>query len=482
MQPTLLFYDYETFGTSPSLDRPAQFAAIRTDINLNPIGESEVIYCWPANDYLPQPEAVLITGITPQLTYARGVNEAEFAQRIHKIFCVPNTCIVGYNNIHFDDEISRYLFYRNFYDPYSWSWKNQNSRWDLLYVTRACYALRPNGIKWPKNEDGFPSFRLERITQENDIVHRNAHDALSDVYATIRLARLIKSKQPKLYHFFYAHRHKNKLKKLIKIPHQQILVYISSIFGKKRGNATCVSPLAWHPYNQNALITCDLSKDITSLIALNSEMVSMNVQAAYDAIHEAPDLPLQLIYMNKCPMIAPAHTLRDTDAQRIGADLPFYLNNFARLNQHPEISQNVMQLYKKKPEHLLSDNVDTQLYESFFNDADRHIIDVIRHTPIENTSNLNLIIYDTRIKKLLFRFRARNFPFSLTSSEKQDWLEYRRNVFHPTYMQEYVKKIHTLYEKYRDHDDKKILLQDLLEYAKKLTSSLNTNDTLSDYA
>ncbi|WP_182000172.1 exodeoxyribonuclease I, partial [Klebsiella variicola] len=175
-QPGFLFHDYETFGTSPSLDRPAQFAAIRTDAELNVIGEPEVFYCKPADDYLPQPQAVMITGITPQEALAKGDNEAAFARRIHDLFTVPQTCIVGYNNVRFDDEVTRNIFYRNFYDPYAWSWQHDNSRWDLLDVMRACYALRPEGITWPENDEGLPSFRLEHLTVANGIEHQNAHE------------------------------------------------------------------------------------------------------------------------------------------------------------------------------------------------------------------------------------------------------------------------------------------------------------------
>lgn len=217
-QPGFLFHDYETFGTSPSLDRPAQFAAIRTDAELNVLGEPEVFYCKPADDYLPQPQAVMITGITPQEALAKGDNEATFARRIHDLFTVPQTCIVGYNNVRFDDEVTRNIFYRNFYDPYARSWQHDNSRWDLLDVMRACYALRPEGIAWPENDEGLPSFRLEHLTVANGIEHQNAHDAMADVYATIAMAKLVKTRQPRLFDYLYSHRNKRKLATLIDVP------------------------------------------------------------------------------------------------------------------------------------------------------------------------------------------------------------------------------------------------------------------------
>ncbi|VFP79490.1 exodeoxyribonuclease I [Candidatus Erwinia haradaeae] len=480
MKPTFLFYDYETFGTNLALDRPAQFAALRTDINFNPIGKPEIIYCCPPDDYLPQPEAVLITGITPQLTHSCGVNEAEFAKCIHKIFSVPNTCIIGYNNIRFDDEISRYLFYRNFYDPYSWGWENKNSRWDLLDVTRACCALRPDGIQWPKNNNGFPSFRLEHITKENHIFHDHAHDALSDVYATIALARLIKLKQPKLYNFFYTHRKKNQLKKLIKIPNMQILLYISGIFGNAKYNTTFITPLAWHPYNQNALIVYDLEKDVTPFLTLNSHKINSNLHTNDQSINrDAFHLPLKLIYINKCPIIAPANVLRVADAQRIKLDMPHYFSNFTKLKINPEILEKSILFYKKKQIFFYSENVDTQMYQSFFDNASRHIIHIIRHTAIEKLKTLNLTAYDHRIEKLLFRFRARNFAESLNASEKQDWLEYRRATFHPARIQAYIQKINMLYDMYQDNDAKKSLLKSLLNYTKEFISLLNTNHTHS---
>jgi Exodeoxyribonuclease I subunit C (EC 3.1.11.1) len=270
-RPTFLFHDYETFGTHPALDRPSQFAAIRTDEDFNIIGEPEVFYCKPADDYLPQPGAVMVTGITPQEARDKGVNEADFARRIHDLFTVPNTCVVGYNNIRFDDEVTRNIFYRNFYDPYAWSWQNRNSRWDLLDIMRACYALRPEGINWPENDDGLPSFRLEHLTRANGIEHSNAHDAMADVYATIAMAKLVKAAQPRLFEYLLSHRSKHKLTTLIDVPQMKPLVHISGMFGAWRGNTSWVAPLAWHPDNRNAVIMVDLAGDISPLLELDSD-------------------------------------------------------------------------------------------------------------------------------------------------------------------------------------------------------------------
>ena len=187
---TFLWHDYETFGAVPRRDRPSQFAAIRTDAALNEIGEPLMIYCKPAPDYLPSPEATLITGITPQLCLERGLPEHEFAAQVERAFSQPGTIGVGYNTIRFDDEVTRFLFWRNLIDPYAREWQNECGRWDLLDVVRLTYALRPDGIQWPKKEDGSASFKLEDLAKANGLLHESAHDALSDVRATIAPAAL----------------------------------------------------------------------------------------------------------------------------------------------------------------------------------------------------------------------------------------------------------------------------------------------------
>ena len=121
-----LFYDYETFGISPKNDRIAQFAAIRTDADFNIIDEPINIHCQQYDDYIPSPEAILITGITPDYCNEHGLPEHEFAQRVYDEFMKPNTCVLGFNSVRFDDEMTRYLFYRNFFDPYAYTWKNGN--------------------------------------------------------------------------------------------------------------------------------------------------------------------------------------------------------------------------------------------------------------------------------------------------------------------------------------------------------------------
>jgi len=469
-QPTFLFHDYETFGKSPSLDRPAQFAGVRTDLDFNIIGEPEVFYCQPADDYLPQPEAVMITGITPQQAKARGVSEAEFARRIHALFSEPNTCVVGYNNVRFDDEVTRNIFYRNFYDPYGWSWQNGNTRWDLLDVMRACYALRPEGINWPENEDGMPSFRLEHLTKANGVEHANAHDAMSDVYATIAMAKLVKQQQPKLYDYLFSHRSKQKITTLVDIPQMKPLVHISGMFGAFRGNTSWIAPLAWHPDNRNALITCDLAGDMSPLLELDADALRARLYTPRDQLGDAAAVPIKLVHINKCPVLAPANTLRPEDAERIGIDRERCLANLTLLRQHPEIREKVVTLFAEAEPFTAADDVDARLYDGFFSDADRSAMNIILQTASSNLPALDLTFNDSRIEQLLFRYRARNFPGTLDDSEQQRWLQHRREALNPERVQSYLLELESLFNLHEGDNDKIAQLKALFDYARELVS------------
>ncbi|WP_434524457.1 exodeoxyribonuclease I [Photorhabdus asymbiotica] len=468
-QPTFYIHDYETFGKHPALDRPAQFAGVRTDMDFNIIEDPLVIYCSPADDYLPQPEAVMITGITPQVALEKGINEAEFARKIHNVFSVPNCCILGYNNIRFDDEVSRNIFYRNFYDPYAYSWQKGNSRWDLLDVLRACYALRPDGIIWPENDDGLPSFKLEHLTKANGVEHSHAHDAMSDVYATIAMAKLLKKAQPRMFDYFFQLRNKQKISNLIDIPQMKPLVHVSGMFGAARSNTSLVAPLAWHPINRNAVIMCDLAGDISPLLELDADALRERLYTRHDELlPDQPPVPVKLVHINKCPIIAPENTLRAEDAERLGLDRDHCEKNLAILRNNPQIREKVVELFAQTEPFPESDNVDAKLYDGFFSDADKTAMNIIRETLPQNLPALDLTFQDPRIKTLLFRYRARNYPSTLTYDEQQRWLRHRQDVLTQDKLNEYIFIIEQLFIEHQSNEEKCRQLKALMEYAVKL--------------
>ncbi|MCL9783430.1 exodeoxyribonuclease I [Vibrio sp. S4M6] len=468
--PTFFFFDYETWGTNPAKDRPSQFAGIRTDEDFNIIGDPIVLYCQLPQDYLPSPEAALITGIRPQLAQAKGLPEPEFIERIHAEFAKPNTTSLGYNNIRFDDEVTRYTCYRNFIDPYAWSWQNGNSRWDLLDVMRACHALRPDGINWPENDEGYPSFKLEHLSVANGIEHSNAHDAMADVIATIELAKKVKQAQPKLFDYFLQMRHKKKLNELIDVVNMTPLMHVSGMLGRDCQYTSWIAPITWHPSNKNAVIVVDLAKNITPLIELNTEQLLERLYTKHDDLEENEHpIPVKLVHLNKCPILAPAKTLTAENAKSINIDRESCLNNLSLIRQHPEIRQKLTEVFSQERQFEKSDDVDTQLYDGFFSPADRASMEVIRSTEPNNLSALGLSFKDPRISPLLFNYRARHYNWSLSIEEQSKWSHHCREYFENN-LQDYMINLENLAHDHEHDESKMAILKSVYQYVEQLTS------------
>ncbi len=422
---TFLWHDYETFGVKTRSDRPAQFAAIRTDAELNEIGDDIMLYCQPANDYLPDPQSCLITGITPQVCLQRGLPEYQFAAAIEAAFSASGTIGVGYNTIRFDDEITRFLFWRNLIDPYAREWQNQCGRWDLMDVVRMTYALRPDGIAWPLNDDGKPSFRLELLTKANGIAHAAAHDALSDVRATIALARLIRTKQPKLFDFCFALHKKDRVSAEIGLPARAPFLHVSGMFPTERGCLAVMWPLATHPTNKNEVIGWDLAHDPSELATLDVDTIRTRMfTRSADLPEGTTRLPIKTIHLNKSPMVVSnMKTLSPAMAAKWQIDLEQAHRHAAiaaTLGDMGTIWQQVFQ----RPEQATPD-VDEDLYNGFIGNGDRRKLNELRALSPVALAKAHPGFDDARLEELLFRYRARNFPDTLDAAEAERWEQHR---------------------------------------------------------
>ncbi|MCP8463162.1 exodeoxyribonuclease I [Pseudomonas sp. ZM23] len=424
MTASIFWYDYETTGIDPRRDRPLQVAGIRTDESLNEIGESLNLYCRPSDDILPHPAACLVTGITPERLESQGLGEAEFMTRLHAELAQPGTCVAGYNTLRFDDEVTRYSLYRNFFDPYAREWQGGNSRWDLIDMVRTAYALRPEGIVWPQ-QDGNVTLKLERLTEANGIDHGQAHDALSDVRATIALARLIRERQPKLYDYLYRLRSKQGVLDQIRL--HEPLVHISGRFSGARHYLSVVLPLGWHPRNRNALIVCDLAADPAPLLALDADTLRQRLYTRRDALAEGQlPVPLKLLHINRCPVVAPLNVLRPQDRERIGIDLDGCLATAQRLLQAKSLWQDKLAPIYTEESFSASEDPEQQLYDGFIGDRDRRLCEQVRQADPERLAKEQWPFDDPRLPELLFRYRARNFPETLSTTEQQQWRDFCR--------------------------------------------------------
>ena len=413
---TFFFYDLETSGLRAREDRIMQFAGQRTDMDLKPVGEPVNILVKMTDDALPSPGAINVTKITPQQTLMDGVSEAEFCKYIIEEIFVPDTVAVGYNTVRFDDEFMRAILWRNFYDPYEWEWKDGRSRWDMLDVVRLTRALRPEGIEWPFTDEGKPTNRLELLTKLNGLSHEHAHDALSDVYATIAVAKLIKEKQPDLFKFLFSIRNKNDVKKIVNLDEKKPFVYASGRYSSEFNKTTVVFPLT-SGRNGNVLVY-DLRHDLERLLA---EPVSPpEARSTFFPI-------VKELCLNKCPAVAPLGVLDKNDGwEKIGLTRKTIEQNLRTLLEHPEFAEQMREEYENRLEFPPAVEPETALYDGFLNDVDRAKVAAVRNAEPNKLADFQPDFIDERLPELLLHYKGRNFPKTLSESEVEKYEEYRR--------------------------------------------------------
>ncbi|MFI4971008.1 MAG: exodeoxyribonuclease I, partial [Lysobacterales bacterium] len=378
-------------------------------------------------DVLPHPQACLITGITPQQMQREGVIEAEFAAVVNEHMLEPGTCNVGYNSLRFDDEFTRHLLYRNFRDPYAREWKDGNSRWDLIDLARLCYALRPDGIEWPRREDGTPSFRLEHLATANRIVQQRAHDAVSDVEALIGLARLLRVRQPRLWDFYFALRRKQRAFELLDVAQMTPLVHVSSRYPASRGCLALIAPLAMHPSLPNAVIVYDLDVDPAPLLELDAEEIADRVFVSRaDLPEDVARIPLKAVHANKSPALAPMSALKGVDLARIALDPERALAHLRLLRSADGLVAKLHAVFAHAGVRDATQDPELALYAGFLQDADKPLLRAVRETPPEQLGSRAFPFRDARYSELLFRYRARNWPETLDADERVRWEEFRR--------------------------------------------------------
>lgn len=467
-ESSFFWHDYETWGARPSWDRPAQFAGVRTDLELNLIDEPLSFYCRPPRDRLPEPEAAIITGISPYRAQAEGLSEADFFARIHHELAKPGTCGLGYNSIRFDDEVTRYGLYRNFYDPYGREWRNDCGRWDIIDMLRLVRALRPEGIQWPQREDGATSFRLEDLTRVNGIAHEGAHDALADVLATIELAKLVRQAQPRLYDYVLRHKDKAAVAELLALGSHKPLLHISRMFPAERGAMAVVVPLLQDVRNKNAIHLCDLGQDPRPWLGLSAEAIRDQLYASKDELAQRGETRpgLKALHLNKCPVLAPLATLTQSAQAEWGIDLDACARHLELLKAETGLGAKLAQVFAPT-EQLPNEDPEQALYQGFIDNADRAECNRVLRMGPDALAKARIPFHDQRLPELLFRYRAHNWPESLSAKEAEVWQALRHQNLHqgPLAPADYFAKLDELRTARPEHQ---ALLGDLERWALEL--------------
>jgi exodeoxyribonuclease-1 len=467
MSQTYFFYDLETSGLNSRQDRIMQFAGQRTDLELNPIGEPYDILIKLNDDTLPAPDALMVTGITPQQTQADGMTEAEFAKLLIREIFVEDTITVGFNNIRFDDEFIRALFWRNFIDPYEWCWRDGRARWDMMDVVRMTRALRPEGIKWPV-VDGKQVNKLEVIAKENGVDHFKAHDALSDVEALIAITKLVKDNQPQLFAHLFAVKDKKKVAELVNLEDKKPFVYVSGGFDSTYHKATVSFPLT--AGRNGNVIVYDLRHDPTPLLDLSSNQLAKRLFASWDERQKEGFIPLPVreLQYNRAPAVAPLGVLEREDGwKRIGLDLATIEKHRDIVLSTPSFAENVRSLYENRPEYAKESEPEAQLYDSFVPDIDKLRIEKVRNANANTLADLHPEFTDERLNGLLLHYKARNYPQSLAEDEAMEW-EAWRGAHIKKQLPGFVDRLQKLAAIHAGDDSKQYILQELQLWAESI--------------
>lgn len=471
MARNFFFYDLETSGFSPRRDRIMQFAGIRVDQDFRETGEEYNILIRLAEDILPEPTALMVTKITPQKTREDGVSEAEFVRIFSEKIATPDTIFVGYNNVRFDDEHMRHTLWRNFRDPYAWAWKDGRGRWDILDAGRLVRALRPEGIVWPFVEhDGekFAANKLELISALNNFEHEHAHDALSDVRDTIELARLLREKQPKMFDFLLKIRDKNRVAELV--GNGQPFVLASGSVPAENLKTSVFVKIA--DAKNNKILAFDLRVSPTKFAKLTEEELLENLSASWEKRQEKDfvALPIKEIALNKCPAVAPLGTLDAPSQKRINLSLADVKKHFLELEKSGDLVDKILaanaqkndKMREKFAENSAARDVESMLYDSFTPPSDAAKIRAVAAADAGALADFHPDFDDARLPELLLRYKARNFPKSLSADEKQRYEAWRAAKLQRE-MPKYLREIGWLDEiargeiptKFADDDEKR---------------------------
>ena len=434
----ILWYDYETSGRDPAADRPIQLGWQVTDPGMDPVADADSLLIRLPDDVLPSPGAMLVHQILPEIHQREGISEAELANHLEQLIA-PRTLVAGYNSRGFDDKFTQHVFYRSLRDPYVWQYADGRGRFDLYPVVLTYFVLAPSALRWPEDHGGRPRFKLDRIGPLNRLDQglKRAHDASADVAVTARLAKQLALHDPDLFASCLKRIDKHFVTDQIRADgRSEGLLEITPFAGWDQGFVRDL----WVPFRlserSNDYVAIDLNCDPQAVMAGLIQLVESPITDRFELRKQVRELGLQTVRINAQPMFFRRGTLEP----EVKARLEAFGRDEVRQNQHLDVWHHIQdspafkQLYQlavqvlAEPEQVIPDDVDFALYSGGFLSA--HDKDLLASLPLmdpEGLSQWTQSFDDPRYEELLFRYRARNFPRSLTQGEWKRWQKIRRD-------------------------------------------------------
>lgn len=417
-------FDTETTGLDHT-GQIIQIGIIRLDKGLKEIERNE-LYCMINPLNIPAVGAFKTHQIPLSKIIDEGMFEPEFARSVNDIFLKrPNTCVLGYNSIKFDDNRTRELFYRNMVDPYQREYMNGNSRYDVLKLTRALKVFKPDAIEWPYREDGEPSMKLEDIAPLNNIIQENAHDAISDVEATIGLMELIKEKEPEFFDYTMKLRNKAFVSS---VTYNKPFLMVGD--GPSRDNlyTGVLLPVSSHPQNKNSTICIDVSNiEQGKVKEVVDKILSIPTDELDDYIYtrdKEKKLPIMEVRGNQLPFVFTPALLKDEGVQkRTNINYESAMDNVRELSNNPDFASLTRHLFKAYNKEMpFPDDVYGHIYKGFVSNQDKKTLSRLSTDDYSEWENIGKRIGDERIPELIERAIG-NIDIELLSNEGRESFE-----------------------------------------------------------
>ncbi len=428
MQNSYLFYDIETSGLNKCFDQALQFAAIRTDLELNELERHEILIKLNP-DTVPSPQAILVH----QLTFEQlktGMCEYEAMLEIHRLFNTPGTITVGYNTLGFDDELLRFSFYRNLLTPYTHQYANNCGRMDLYPITVMYYLFQPDGITWPKIAEKI-TLKLEHLNSHNELVSGKAHDAMTDVTAALALARLLR-KTRKMWDYLCGYFNKKiALERLANLTfvfsgYRQALLFDGS-FGGEKFYQCPVLDLGMHNHYTNQSLWLQLDSPHLAETTLDSIAKTTFVYRKRFA-----EQPLLLPLSKRFDKY-----LSDNRRKLIASNVDW-------LQRNPQILGEIIRYHKeyKYPE-VLNLDVDAALYQNgFLKDTELQLCNRFHLASLSEKVELIKHFTNPNLRIQAIRILGRNYPEALSANYRQEFVNYLNKIRSGGVVMDYRNSVH----------------------------------------
>ena len=422
---SFLFFDFETDGKGFASCRPVQFAAIRTDLALNPIGEPTMLFMRPPIDRLPSPHAIAVHKKAPWEQEA-GLPEGAFARAIQALVEEPGTICVAHNGHSFDYKVLQHLLYRNILPPYDWMHSAGRSRFDTLPLLRGVHAFSPGAMPFAAREDGGVSYKLDLTAAANGIDASSAHDALADVETMISLFERARSAAPAVTKHYFSLRFKSNVDEVLQEAMFWLLLPTNPAAQKCASLYTRLGVT-----DRSEVVLWDLRVNPRVFIDVTPEELVLRQFSKDDALLEmgAVRPGLQPIRANQAPFVAPvdmAHSVLWDDAELNATDVD---RNLAWLSDHQRLTESWVEAYQSRKNAFTAENedVEEQLFGDLILGPDEGRLRRLRQRLARDGSlgepvDVRKMHFDDgRLSEICFRFIARNYPHRLTAKGKQYW-------------------------------------------------------------